>query len=94
MNGNQCPSCHMVYSFNCFELCALYICCEAHIPPETASMLGTQHKQKVHKQHEIDVPNANPMRKLANTTIFHQNTNPLALGCFALLSRFMSNARK
>ena len=32
---------------------------KAHIPPETAFALGTQSVEKVKKQHEIDMPNAN-----------------------------------
>ena len=34
--------------------------------------LATQHKEKVHKQDEIDMTNANPNANLSNVTIFHQ----------------------
>ena len=52
----------------------------AHIPPETAFRLGTQREEKVHKQHEIDMPDANPMRTCPTQTIFHCLVLGLALG--------------
>ena len=33
----------------------------AHIPPETTFAFGTQRKEKGDKQHEIDMPNTDPI---------------------------------
>ena len=42
-----------------------------HIPPKTAFVWAIQLEKKVHKQDEIDMPNAKPILILANATIFH-----------------------
>ena len=63
--------------------------CKARIPPEITFALATQHKEKVHKQEEIDMDNANPNANLPNATIFHRalglvlGTLGLVLGTFA-----------
>ena len=41
----------------------------AHIPPETAFALGSQHEERLHNQHEIDMPNVNANAK--GTTFHH-----------------------
>ena len=48
--------------------------------PETVFVLRTERKQKGDKQHEIDMPNTNPMRMVANTPIFHLRMLGLASG--------------
>ena len=53
---------------------------KAHIPPETAFTLGNNTNKKGDKQHEIDILNANLMRKLLNATIFHRSALGFALG--------------
>ena len=45
--------------------------CIAHIPPEFAFPLATQHKRNCHKQHEIYMANTNLTLVYATQTIFH-----------------------
>ena len=47
----------------------------AHIPPETAFALTTKREEKVHKQHEMYMPNAKTQRQGSNATYI-----PLEMG--------------
>ena len=48
---------------------------KAHIPPETAFALTTKREEKVHKQHEMYMPNAKTQRQGPNATYI-----PLEMG--------------
>ena len=43
-------------------------------------VLGSQRILKIDKENEMDMPNVNPMRILANSTIFHQLMLGFTLG--------------
>ena len=54
-------------SVNILFVINLDVMCNAYIPPVTTFVLG----KKGNKQHEIDMPNANPARMIPYASIYH-----------------------
>ena len=51
------------------------------VPPESVFNLGNRRKEKVHKQDEIDIPNAIPDVWGTQATIFHHSRWVCAGSC-------------